>query len=218
MFCAPTSHACKFADHGEVNLVASSIQRGGREFVRVTVSNDGIGITPEQIARLFNPFTQADASTTRKYGGTGLALSIRHRLCEMLGGSLGVTSEAGKSSVFTVELPILTADADSPKAEAIPVLGRTSSPDLENEKPLVLVIDDEEDAREMPRRILLREGYRVITARSGAGGAAPRQGASAHAGDPRCDHARHGRLGRAGGAQSRSRDLADPRGSRDHEG
>ena len=65
----------------------------------------GIGITPEQLARLFQPFTQTDASVTRKYGGTGLGLVITRRFCEMLGGAVHVTSEWSKGSIFTIELP-----------------------------------------------------------------------------------------------------------------
>ncbi len=95
------SNACKFTQDGEVTV--NALMKDGE--VEFTVSDTGIGMTPEQLSRLFQPFTQADSSTTRKYGGSGLGLAISRRLAEMLGGSLTVTSEAGKGSTFRVVLP-----------------------------------------------------------------------------------------------------------------
>ena len=75
------------------------------------VSDTGIGMTPEQLARLFEAFSQADASTTRKYGGTGLGLALSRRLCRMMGGDVTVESEPGRGSIFTIRLPAAVAEA-----------------------------------------------------------------------------------------------------------
>ena len=74
------------------------------------VTDTGIGMTPEQMNRLFEAFTQADASTTRRFGGTGLGLAISRKFCQLMGGDITVTSEAGKGSVFTVTLPLTVTE------------------------------------------------------------------------------------------------------------
>jgi signal transduction histidine kinase len=95
------SNACKFTKEGEVKLQA----RRGTEWVELAVFDTGIGMTPEQQARLFEEFSQADATTAQKFGGTGLGLAITRRLARMMGGDVAVASEPGKGSVFTVRLP-----------------------------------------------------------------------------------------------------------------
>jgi PAS domain S-box-containing protein len=99
------SNACKFTEQGEVTLAAASDRVDGADWLEITVSDTGIGMTPEQSAKLFQEFTQADASVTRKYGGTGLGLAISRRLCRMMGGDIGVTSTEGEGTTFTVRLP-----------------------------------------------------------------------------------------------------------------
>jgi two-component system NtrC family sensor kinase len=98
------SNACKFTKAGEVKLAARKVSNG-RIFVEFAVSDTGIGMTAEQQARLFEEFSQADASTAQKFGGTGLGLAITRKLARMMGGDVTVTSEPGKGSVFTVRLP-----------------------------------------------------------------------------------------------------------------
>jgi signal transduction histidine kinase len=98
------SNACKFTKEGEVRLKARRIGNGG-DWIELAVSDTGIGMTPEQQAKLFAEFTQADSLTARKFGGTGLGLAISRRLARMMGGDVTVTSEPGKGSVFTVRLP-----------------------------------------------------------------------------------------------------------------
>jgi signal transduction histidine kinase len=98
------SNACKFTKGGEVKLRASRISNG-RHWVELSVSDTGIGMTPEQQAKLFEEFTQADATTAQRFGGTGLGLAITRKLARMMGGDVTVASEAGKGSVFTVRLP-----------------------------------------------------------------------------------------------------------------
>ena len=98
------SNACKFTIAGEVKLAARKVSNGS-SFVEFAVSDTGIGMTPEQQAKLFEEFSQADASTAQKFGGTGLGLAITRKLARMMGGDVTVTSEPGKGSVFTVRLP-----------------------------------------------------------------------------------------------------------------
>jgi adenylate cyclase len=98
------SNACKFTKEGEVKLKARRIGNGG-DWIELAVSDTGIGMTPEQQAKLFAEFTQADSLTARKFGGTGLGLAISRRLARMMGGDVTVTSKPGKGSVFTVRLP-----------------------------------------------------------------------------------------------------------------
>ena len=98
------SNACKFTKQGEVVLRARRVV-GERDWIELAVADSGIGMTAEQQAKLFEEFTQADASTAREYGGTGLGLAISRKLARMMGGDVTVTSEPGKGSVFTVRLP-----------------------------------------------------------------------------------------------------------------
>lgn len=100
------SNASKFTSAGRVHMRVGKFERDGADWVRFAVQDSGIGMTPEQLAKLFQPFSQADSSTTRKYGGTGLGLAISRRFCHMMGGDIAVTSEIGKGSTFTVELPV----------------------------------------------------------------------------------------------------------------
>jgi signal transduction histidine kinase len=98
------SNACKFTKEGEVALRVRNAA-DGRDWVELAVADSGIGMTPEQQAKLFQDFTQADSLTARRYGGTGLGLAITRKLARMMGGDVTVTSEPGKGSVFTVRLP-----------------------------------------------------------------------------------------------------------------
>ena len=98
------SNACKFTKEGEVKLQARRMA-DGRDVIELSVSDTGIGMTPEQQAKLFEEFTQADATTAQRFGGTGLGLAIARKLARMMGGDVTVTSEPGKGSAFTVRLP-----------------------------------------------------------------------------------------------------------------
>jgi signal transduction histidine kinase len=99
------SNACKFTKAGEIKLAARKVSNGSG-FVEFAVSDTGIGMTAEQQGKLFEEFTQADASTAQKFGGTGLGLAITRKLARMMGGDVTVASEPGKGSVFTVRLPV----------------------------------------------------------------------------------------------------------------
>ena len=98
-------NAAKFTKAGQIKLVVGSHTKSRRQFMTFAISDTGIGMKPDQLARLFEPFTQADESTTRKYGGTGLGLAISRRFCRMLGGDIEAQSKLRKGSTFTVTLP-----------------------------------------------------------------------------------------------------------------
>jgi signal transduction histidine kinase len=99
------SNACKFTQQGQVRLEVLRVPSADKAWIQMRVSDTGIGMTPEQVQKLFQPFTQADASTTRKYGGTGLGLAITRKLCQMMGGDVFVTSTPGQGTTFTVQIP-----------------------------------------------------------------------------------------------------------------
>ena len=99
------SNANKFTDHGTITIDARQGQGDGRDWVSIAVTDTGIGMTAEQMGKLFQEFSQADVSTTRKYGGTGLGLAISKRFCQMMGGDITVESEVGRGSTFTIRLP-----------------------------------------------------------------------------------------------------------------
>ena len=155
------SNACKFTEQGTIELTVERQE----ERILLRVRDTGVGMTPEQQSRLFEAFTQADASTSRKYGGTGLGLAISRGLCRMMDGDLCCESESGKGSTFTVVLPLHVADtvaAESTDPEVPPepagdiVLGKT-----------VLVIDDDANVRDLMKRSLTREGFHVELASDG---------------------------------------------------
>ena len=99
------SNAAKFTEHGSITLAVAREATEAGDWVTFQVTDSGIGMTPEQMDKLFQTFSQADASTTRKFGGTGLGLAITKRVCRLLGGDVGVVSELGQRSIFTVRLP-----------------------------------------------------------------------------------------------------------------
>lgn len=99
------SNACKFTTKGNISLLIERVKVEGEDWLRFAVSDTGIGITPEQLDRLFQPFSQADSSTSKKYGGTGLGLVLTQKFCELMQGEVKVTSEAGEGSTFTICLP-----------------------------------------------------------------------------------------------------------------
>ena len=161
-------NAIKFTEHGQV-VVRASLRdlQEGQAVVRVEVSDTGPGIAPEVQARLFRPFTQADASTTRRFGGTGLGLAIGKRLAERMGGEIGVESTPGEGSTFwfTVRLPVCAAAAHHPpqpvRAEPRPdhygAQGRGR----------VLVVEDHPVNRKIAQRMLAKLGYQVDLAADG---------------------------------------------------
>ena len=154
-----TNNAIKFTDTGEIVIDAKLIEMDqDRVQLRFSVCDTGIGLTQKQIAGLFQPFTQADASTTREYGGTGLGLTICKRLIEMMHGDIAVVSRPGRGSVFT-----FTAEFGLPVAKKRKYL--SPAPDLKGRR--VLVTDDNAAARAILQEILESFSFEVILAASG---------------------------------------------------
>jgi PAS domain S-box-containing protein len=161
------SNASKFTKKGTITLEVGYAGEE-REAVIFSVRDTGIGMTPEQVQKLFQPFTQADSSTTRKYGGTGLGLAISQRFCELMGGRITVDSVFGEGSIFSIWLPLV--NQDKPVLEPGVDPGQPESPAPEETIGTVLVIDDDAQAREMMTRHFRREGYCVQAAASGPEG------------------------------------------------
>ncbi|HSM40303.1 MAG TPA: ATP-binding protein, partial [Afifellaceae bacterium] len=164
------SNANKFTSDGDITLSASRETNDGDDWITLSVSDTGIGMSPEQTEKLFKEFSQADSSTTRRFGGTGLGLAICRRLCRMMGGSIDVSSALGEGTTFTVKLPARVDEAASPHTTSAPV------PDVQYDRErrsngstsqTVLVVDDDPTVRDMMRRLLAKEGFDVLTADGG---------------------------------------------------
>jgi signal transduction histidine kinase/ActR/RegA family two-component response regulator len=154
------SNAAKFTQGGEIKVTA----RREDGWIEIAVADTGIGMSNEQVGRLFNAFVQADASTARRYGGTGLGLALTRRIMQMLGGDVTVDSSPGEGSVFTLRFPAELAAAAAPaRIDANAAAGQGC-------ERLVLLIDDEESARDLTARSLTRLGFTVTTAKTGGAG------------------------------------------------
>jgi signal transduction histidine kinase/DNA-binding response OmpR family regulator len=160
------SNACKFTEAGTVSLAVARETADTAEWVRFVVSDTGIGMTPEQMERLFQEFAQADAAVARTYGGTGLGLALSRRLCRMMGGDITVASESGRGSTFTIRLPAAVPDSKP----AIPIQANAAAETVPGGATTVLVIDDDAAVRDLMQRVLAKEGFRVVTAASGETG------------------------------------------------
>jgi signal transduction histidine kinase/CheY-like chemotaxis protein len=165
------SNAAKFTHEGHIRVEAERQSMDGSEWIVFRVADTGIGLSPDQIVRLFQSFTQADASTTRKFGGTGLGLALTRRFCQMMSGDVTVQSTPDVGSVFTIKLPASigeTADEmmETSQPPAIPIEEQsTPAPHT-----CVLVIDDDPLQRDLMQRYLRKEGFTVNTAASGMDG------------------------------------------------
>jgi adenylate cyclase len=159
------SNACKFTKSGDISLRVKSTIHDGRRFAEFAVVDTGIGMTADQMARLFEEFSQAEATTARQYGGTGLGLAISRRLCQMMGGDVTVASQPGKGSTFTVRLPLAASHGE----EASP-LEAVEAAAVQPGDECVLVIDDDPTARDLISDHLRHAGFAVITAAGGREG------------------------------------------------
>jgi signal transduction histidine kinase/DNA-binding response OmpR family regulator len=171
------SNAAKFTHEGQIRIEAERQDMDGSDWILFRVSDTGIGLSSDQIVRLFQPFTQADASTTRRFGGTGLGLALTRRFCQMMSGDVTVHSVPGEGSVFTITLPATISETASELVEAMN--GRDTTPiahdlaEADDDLPAgtcVLVIDDDPLQRDLMQRYLRKEGYTVRTASGGAQG------------------------------------------------
>jgi signal transduction histidine kinase/CheY-like chemotaxis protein len=166
------SNAGKFTERGLVTVAAARRRDDGRDWITFAVSDTGIGMTAGQMAKLFEEFTQADASTTRKYGGTGLGLAISRRFCRMMGGDITVESTPGAGSTFTIRLPaeVQGAEDGEGRRASVPVPDTLRPTPPVRTSRRVLVIDDDPTVRELMERFLVREGFLVVTAGNGVEG------------------------------------------------
>ena len=157
------SNACRFTEHGTVAMHVVRESSGEADWLLFRVRDTGIGLTGEQIGRLFQEFAQAEASTARNYGGTGLGLALSRRLCRMMGGDIEVESKVGEGSVFTVRLPrrVEVSHEDSESVVESPVRPVISGAST------VLVIDDDATVRDLMQRFLSKGGFHVAMARDG---------------------------------------------------
>lgn len=165
------SNACKFTSEGTVSITLKlEPDTESKSLLVVAIHDTGIGMTPGQMKRLFEDFAQADVSTTREYGGTGLGLSLSQRFCRMMGGEIAVDSVKDEGSTFTVSLPVdivktSSTDRDTSKNSSI-VPPEVVSCDIESKqrsiRARVLLIDDDNSNSEIFRRFLLNDGFEVM--------------------------------------------------------
>jgi len=178
------SNASKFTQKGTISLTARRVAAGGNgdgdgdgggggvgERIVFEVSDTGIGMDEAQVTKIFQAFTQADSSTTREYGGTGLGLTISKRFCRLMGGDLSARSARGVGTTFTIDLPAVATDPEQDSAAA----ARAAAPEALEVKPrptgpAVLVIDDDPGSLDVTRKALARGGFEVITATDGTSG------------------------------------------------
>ena len=162
------SNAAKFTRDGKIEVEFGRRPYNGVQQLFITVRDTGIGMSKEHMARLFQPFVQADPSITQQYGGTGLGLTITRRFAQLLGGDVTVSSALGEGSAFTLHVPEDFADASTALGAAAKIDDVQGSEDA----PLVIVIEDEPDARELAARSLTRAGFAVQGVGGGEAGLA----------------------------------------------
>ncbi|MCJ2015565.1 hybrid sensor histidine kinase/response regulator [Methylobacterium sp. J-076] len=157
------SNAAKFTEGGTITLRVARERDAGADWLRFSVADTGIGMSAEQVGRLFERFTQADETTTRKFGGTGLGLALSRAFAQLLGGDITVASVEGRGTTFTLRIPAAAPDHAVEAPSTVP----------ENQVgigDLVLVIDDEANQRELMTRFLERQRFAVRTAGDGRTG------------------------------------------------
>ncbi len=170
-------NAVKFARGGEVHLVAQSTGRPEDHVVRISVRDNGPGIAPDRLEAIFESFAQEDSSTTRRYGGTGLGLTICRQLAELMGGKVGVTSELGVGSTFYIDIPLPRVACPVAQVEEevvlVPVIqpAPLASSTTEVSQPaasfLALIVEDNLVNQKVATRLLAQMGYRTVVAENG---------------------------------------------------
>jgi signal transduction histidine kinase/ActR/RegA family two-component response regulator len=180
------SNAAKFTEHGEIVISGGAKTIDGVDGVAINISDSGIGLREEDIENLFQPFQQADVSISRKYGGTGLGLALCRRFCDMMGGDIGVQSEPGNGSTFSIWLP-LQLEKPEVKEKAASLASqwtvdpkrvrlsghdeqREGEPERRKRIATVLTIDDDPNVQDLMARVYNREGFRAIAASNGKEG------------------------------------------------
>lgn len=158
------SNAIKFTDHGEVKVTTAIVQKNHKPYVEIAVHDSGIGIAPEHLPMIFNKFTQADETITRRYGGSGLGLSIAYSLTTIMDGNITVQSVPGRGSIFTVTLclpPCASAKEERPS----PSLSTASTPPAGG---MILLVEDYAPNIMVATMMLEDMGYEVMAVDSGA--------------------------------------------------
>ena len=166
------SNANKFTEQGSVTIRIRPRQLDGCDWIEVAVTDTGIGMTEEQIGKLFQEFSQASSATASRYGGTGLGLAISRRFCQMMGGDISVESKLGEGSTFTIRLPLIVQSGDAVVLRA-PSQARSElfhQPVENDDEPLILVVDDDATTRELVSLHLERAGFAVVAAKGGQEG------------------------------------------------
>ncbi len=165
-------NAIKFTSVGEVKISTTIIDQASRPKLQIAISDSGIGMTPEQLKKIFNPFVQADSSVTRKFGGTGLGLAISKRIVASLGGKIEVTSEEGVGSVFTFSIEI--GDISNEKRITFEAFKKATNESRKTARGLlklppcdIMVVDDGQANRRLIKLILQKAGCRVVEAENG---------------------------------------------------
>jgi signal transduction histidine kinase/DNA-binding response OmpR family regulator len=162
------SNASKFTEKGTITLRATRIIGIGNDIIELAIVDTGIGMTPTQLARLFQAFSQADASTSSKYGGTGLGLAISKQFAQMMKGDITVTSIAGTGSSFVIRLPANVQSGQPKVIQTSPKL--TQSPFPVEGRARILLIEDDKEVRDVLAQILTDSGYNLLQADSGQHG------------------------------------------------
>ncbi len=155
------SNAFKFTENGQIALVIDQKEIEGKEYINFDIKDTGIGMTEEQLGKLFDTYTQAERSTSAKYGGTGLGLSISKHFAEMMGGGVEVSSEVGKGSTFSIFVPKQSEEENVDEETDI------ENPELKEGDEYILLVDDDKATHDVVKRAIRKEGHTVYSAFDG---------------------------------------------------
>ena len=157
------SNAAKFTRNGRITLTIAREPAAGGDWIKIAVRDTGIGISRDNLSKLFQNFNQAEASTSTKYGGTGLGLSLTQKLSRLMGGDVTVESELGRGSCFTIRLPASLADTAQRRA-AVDRMAEPMAADAAGRQNIILVVDDDPAVLDLMQRMLIKEGFRPMLA------------------------------------------------------
>ena len=166
------SNAAKFTHEGKISINGSIFEKDQLGWIKIAVSDSGIGIPPDKLDHVFDEFSQADSSTTRDYGGTGLGLSLSRNFCRLMGGDIDLDSEVGVGSTFTIKLPLKVELGEDESEENVNQDNVSKTDEIishQKEQP-ILVIDDDPEARDLLKKVLEKDGYHVETSSGGEEG------------------------------------------------
>ncbi len=162
------SNACKFTQNGTITMSASREFRDQKEWINIVVCDSGMGMTQEQIDHVFGEYLQADPSVQKKFGGSGLGLTITQKFCALMGGNIDLQSEVGQGTTFVIQLPAKVSEAQATKTTSQQHPPSNAEPSLT--KDTVLVIDDDQDMLELVSRYLSQSEFEVVACNTGEKG------------------------------------------------